>query len=152
MSFGNWADFTPENIRTYSEEKLLLAMKLSAGNIYDAWARAELERRRSLALQEATGEMHRQVTLLAQSSTRLEHLTTALVQETATSNREIVVLTGSSHHLEHLTSRLNILSWVLIILTVLAVATPIGIEVWHVKHLPEVKIFPPPPAPPPPTK
>jgi hypothetical protein len=43
-------------------------------------------------------------------------------------------LTSSSDRLEGLTRRLNRLTWVLIILTFLAVLVPIGLEIWNAYH------------------
>ena len=130
MSFGNWADFTPENIKTYSEDKLLLAQKLNQGGIYDTWAREELARRRMLALHDATKMVSDAVAVLTNSSTQLQGLTTNLVDETTKVHREVALLTDSSERLERLTMVLRNLTWVLIILAVLSGLVPVGIEIW----------------------
>ena len=134
MSFGDWRDVTPDAMKTYSEEKLHLAMRLNQGGVYDTWARVELQRRQMVSLQEATRAVHQEVTLLIESSRTLQQLTGTLVEETTHVHREVALLTSSSEKLEGLTTTLRNLTWVLIALTFLAAAVPIGIEVWKAKH------------------
>ena len=138
MSFGNWADFTPDNIRTYSEEKLYYAIKISQGTIYDTYARGELQRRQMVSLQEATITVHKEVALLSESSKLLHGLTSTLVEETTRVHREVALLTDSSEKLERLTATLKNLTWALIVLTILgfiiAGGVPIGIEIWKANH------------------
>src|SRR5438552_1404863 len=96
MSFGDWHDVTPEAMKTYSEEKLLLAMRLNQGGVYDTWARVELQRRQMLALHEATRTVHQEVVRLSDSSMTLQRLTSTLVEETTHVHREVALLTDSS--------------------------------------------------------
>lgn len=113
MSFGDWRDVNPETMKTYSEAKLLLAQKQNQGGVYDTWARAELARRRD----EKLGSL-------------LSQLTAATQQV----HEEVASLNSSSGKLENLTTTLKNLTWVLIVLTFLAAAVPIGLEVWKALH------------------
>jgi hypothetical protein len=116
MSFGDWRDVNPETMKTYSEAKLLLAMKSNQGGVYDTWARAELARRRD----EQLGDLLNQLTAATQ------HV-----------HEEVAKLGSSSGKLETLTTTLRNLTWVLIFLTFVAAAVPIGIEVWKAFHEPQ---------------
>jgi hypothetical protein len=60
-----------------------------------------------------------------------------LTAETTKVHREVALLTASSDKLELLTKRLNGLTWALIILTGLAVAEPIAIEIWKAHREPQ---------------
>jgi hypothetical protein len=144
MSFGDWKSVTPEAMKSYSEEKLHLAMQLNNGGVYDTWARAELQRRQNERLMEllhhlesAIWKVEQQVITLSKSSTALLTSTDTLVKETTNVHSEVARLTGSSTKLEKLTIRLNRLTWVLVLLTFFAVCVPIGIEVWKAYHEPE---------------
>src|SRR5574340_217276 len=81
-----------------------------------------------------TGLVKVGIEALAQSSNNLEALSAALIKETANVHREVAILANSSEKLEKLTLTLKNLTWALIFLTVLAVGTPIGIEVWKAFH------------------
>jgi hypothetical protein len=120
-AFGNWGDATPENMRTWPEEDLHAAMVQNHGGVYDAWARAEIERRHMVALQNATEQVRQEVARLTASSTTLETLTTTLKN----------------------------LTWALMFLTILAAIlsaiVPVGVEIWKAEH--EAITAPPPPAP-----
>jgi hypothetical protein len=109
MEIPDWHAITPEAMRSFSEDDLLDIMSKNPGGVYDAWAKAELERRQILSLREATQEVHEQVASLTASSTKLEGLTTTLKN----------------------------LTWALIFLTIFAVGTPIGIEIWKAFHEPQ---------------
>jgi hypothetical protein len=65
------------------------------------------------------------------------HEVAKLREVSAKMHTEVGILANSSGKLEQLTERLNHLTWVLIILTVLAIASPIGIEVWKAYHEPQ---------------
>ena len=89
MSFGDWSDFTPENIKSYSEAKLLYAMTLNKGGVYDAWAMNELQRRHFAHLSNLIGNLAeindksaQEVKRLVESSLTIEKLTKRLVQLT----------------------------------------------------------------------
>jgi Na+-transporting methylmalonyl-CoA/oxaloacetate decarboxylase gamma subunit len=94
-----------------------------------------------------TSKVHSGVESLAASSQRLESLTEALIKETGNVRQEVAILASSSEKLERLTLRLNGLTWVLIILTFLAIAVPVGVEVWksYYVEVPELRIALPPP-------
>lgn len=62
-----------------------------------------------------------------------------LVEATNHVHREVGLLADSSNKLEGLTVRLKNLTWVLIFLTFLAAAVPIGIEVWKAYHELQIK-------------
>ncbi len=49
-------------------------------------------------------------------------------------HQEVAILSSSSDRLEALTRTLKNLTWALIVLTIAAVAVPIGIEVWKAYH------------------
>jgi hypothetical protein len=68
---GNW-DFTPEDMKTFSEAKLYHVMRLNAAGAFDAWARAELARRQNESIS-------REVAILSSSSQRLETATNRLI-------------------------------------------------------------------------
>lgn len=55
-------------------------------------------------------------------------------------------LVTSSGRLEDLTKVLRNLTLALIVLTIAAAVVPVGIEVWHISHVPEVKVIALPPA------
>jgi hypothetical protein len=118
---------TPTLMRVYSEEFLNYVSEQNGGGKYDVWARAEIERRNSM---------------------RLAELVTVLNQATDKVQSEVTDLTSSSTHLEDLTKTLRNLTWVLIVLTFVAAAVPIGIEVWKARH--EAHVLPalPPTLPP----
>jgi hypothetical protein len=105
-SFGDWSQATPEYMRNWPEEDLHAAMIQNRGGVHDVWARAEIERRHMQALTNATEQVHRDVERLTASSTTLETLTRTLKN----------------------------LTWALILLTVLAAAVPIAIEIWKAHH------------------
>jgi hypothetical protein len=139
MSFGDWSCFTPETIKTYSEAKLLYAMQLNRGGVYDAWARAEIQRRQSTeistllaALETATKQVHQETVILARIS-----------ENSALEVRRLVV---SSLTIEKLTKWLVGLTVVLGILT-LVLVVDVGIKFHHEYLAP----LPPPTAPQTPT-
>jgi hypothetical protein len=70
---------------------------------------------------------------LADSSSRLEKLSEALIKETSNVHREVAILGASSTKLESLTVRLNTLTWILIFLTALALI-PVGKDLWKAYH------------------
>lgn len=123
----DWSLMTPKLMRVYSEEFLNYVSEQNGGGRYDAWARAEIERRNSM---------------------RLAELVTVLNQATDKVQSEVTDLTTSSTHLEDLTKTLRNLTWVLIVLTFIAAAVPIGIEVWRAKHVEPALPAPPPPSQP----
>jgi hypothetical protein len=70
-------------------------------------------------------------------ATRIAEGTKAIAEITKASRTELTRLVDSSDRLEGLTKTLKHLTWVLIVLTVLAVVVPIGIEIWHAYHEPQ---------------
>jgi hypothetical protein len=136
MSFGDWRDVTPEAMRTYSEEKLHLAMCLNRGGGYDEWARAELQRRRDETLGEllrvltgATHEVRSAVETLASTSRKLEGLTSELVGETGKVHTEVGLLADSSTRMETLTVALKRFTICLLVFAGLQIAIA-GIQTW----------------------
>src|SRR4051794_26329439 len=122
MSFGNWEDFTPEKIKSFSEAKLQYAIQLNQGGFRGAWAMAELARRRddriaSLinSLQDATRDVQSEVVGLRESSGKLEDPTKTLIGETGKVNREVGLLADSSTRMENLTVKLKRFTVLLII-------------------------------------
>ena len=107
LSLGNW--IKPEDMKTFSETQLYDVMKLLAGGPRDAWARAELARRRD---------------------ERISKLIESLTDVTTKVHHEVGVLSSSSDKLEKLTKRLIILTWALIGLTVIVGGGQIVVEVW----------------------
>jgi hypothetical protein len=112
-ALGDLSDATPDKMRHWPEDKLLFVMRENRGGVYDNWARSELARRQNeqlsnliMRLNDATGKVADEVRALASSSDRLEALT----------------------------KKLNFLTIVLVVLTVVAVATPIGIEIYHANN------------------
>jgi hypothetical protein len=103
---------TPETLKTFPEAKLLSVMEGNAGGSFDTWARAELARRRD---------------------ERISELITSLTDATNKVHQEVAILSSSSDRLERLTKRLNGLTWVLIVLTSIAVVVPIGL-IWNAYH------------------
>ena len=98
LSIRSWEnEASPEQMKSFSEAKLLWVRKARQATVWDVWAGAELERRRD------------------------EHLS-ELVKS----------LSSSSDRLERLTKTLRNLTWVLIVLTFLAVLVPAGLDFW--KH------------------
>jgi len=88
-TIGDWSLMTPTLMRVYSEEFWNYVSEQNGGGKYDAWARAEIARRRSVELGEliaslttATHEVHREVVLLNTSSERMERHTITLKQFT----------------------------------------------------------------------
>jgi hypothetical protein len=80
---------------------------------------------------------------------RIGDLTEKQIEATNEVRTAVDRLTISSDHLEGLTMRLNRLTWILIVLTALAVIVPVGIEIWKAKReidarLPPVVLQPPP--------
>jgi hypothetical protein len=73
--------------------------------------------------------------------------TKKLVIATRDVERGVERLATSSNTLETLTRRLNRLTWALIVLTLLAVVTPLGIEVWKAHHEPQAAPASTPPKP-----
>jgi hypothetical protein len=112
-TIGDYSELTPEKMRGYSEEYLNRVSVYNGGGQYDTWARAEIARRQSV---------------------RLAELITALNQATEKVQTEVTDLTASSTKLEDLTKTLKNLTWVLIVLTFLAAAVPIGIEFWKAQR------------------
>jgi hypothetical protein len=80
-------------MRTFSENKLLFAMKENPDGAFDTWARTELARERD---------------------ERLSDLIKSLTDATKKVHQEVAILTSSYNRLEGLTRRLNGLTWVLI--------------------------------------
>jgi hypothetical protein len=85
MNIPDWNLITPEAMRTYPEADLHFIMKQNQGGVYDAWAGAELQRRRDEALtevvhslREATHQVHQEVAILNSSSDRMERHTITL--------------------------------------------------------------------------
>ncbi len=112
---------------------------------------------------EATGEVAARLAVLNESSARLEQLSKALVQVTEQSNQQIAALietsrdsnqqikalNESSAKMETLTIALKNFTVALIILGVLSILVPIGIEIWHAireidEPLPPIVFQPPP--------
>lgn len=140
MSFGDWSSFTPENIKAYSETKLLYAMELNRGGVYETWARTELQRRQSAeinalltTLETATKQVHQEIVILAGISEN--------------SALEVRRLVASSLTIEKLTKWLVGLTVVLGILT-LVLVVDVGIKFHHEYLAP----LPPPTAPQTPTR
>jgi hypothetical protein len=88
-------------------------MRLDAGGVFGDWAKNEL----------ATRQMD-----------QLEKRIKELDDSTNKVGQEVVILSSSSARLELLSRRLKNLTWTLIVLTLLAAAVPIGIEVWKARH------------------
>ena len=90
--------------------------------------------------QQALDELHyRFITKIQTSTTNLVTtsenlglLISNMTEATRDVHREVTILTQSSRHLERLTARLKGLTWVLIILTFVAVIVPVGLEIWKV--------------------
>ena len=90
--------------------------------------------------QQALDELHyRFITRIQTSTTNLVTtsenlglLISSMTDTTRDVHREVTILTQSSRHLERLTARLKGLTWVLIILTFVAVIVPVGLEIWKV--------------------
>jgi uncharacterized membrane protein YqjE len=103
---------------------------------------------------EATGEVKDAIKALIGSSARLEQLTLAIIETSRDSNRQITALNESSTKVEALTVALKNLTLVLIVLGILGLLLPIGIEVWHAKRAIDAPIAPivvqPPQSPSPP--
>src|SRR5258708_2209538 len=76
--FGDWSTVTPEAMKSYSEEDLFAVMQLNHTGVYGDWAKAELQRRQLLSLQEATQQVHQEVAILSSSSDRMERHTITL--------------------------------------------------------------------------
>jgi hypothetical protein len=110
---ASWENASPEQMKSFTESKLLWVMRARQGTSYDLWARAELERR---------------------GDDRLAGLITSLTDATNKVHQEVAILNSSSDRLEGLTRRLNRLTWVLIILTFLAVVVPAGLDFWKAYH------------------
>jgi hypothetical protein len=98
---------------------------------------------------EATGKVHSGIETLAEYSKTLAILTEEMVKETRNVHQEVALLTDSSNRLEKLTVTLKSLTIWLIILAVLAVVVPVGIEIWRAVREEPVVLRPPsaPPAP-----
>lgn len=127
VTFEEFQPINPETLRTRTENELLFILySLPPRTEWREWLTAELA--------------HRQANRLSESLNLVE---AAVLQV----ERAVKALTMSSEHLEGLTRRLRTLTWILIVLTALALITPIGIEIWHISHIPEVKVIslPPPP-------
>jgi hypothetical protein len=119
-ALGDWSDATPDNMRTWPEDKLLFAMRENRGGVYDGWARAELTRRQNEQLGDLIGRLTQATDTVAGGVEGLKH--------------EVSVLTSSSDRLETLTKKLNCLTIILVVLTICAVIVPIGIEIYHAKY------------------
>jgi hypothetical protein len=123
-TIGDWSRITPRFMREYSEEFLNYVSEQGGGTKYDTWAREEIARRQTV---------------------RLAELITVLNQATDRVQTEVTGLTTSSTHLEDLTKTLRNLTWVLIVLTFIAAALPVGVEIWKARH---EQVISPPPEPP----
>jgi hypothetical protein len=84
-ALGDWSAVTPEAMKEYPDDKLYFIMQENRGDVYDAWARAEIQRRQNCALtevvhslHEATRQVHQEVAILNSSSNRMEHHTITL--------------------------------------------------------------------------
>ena len=64
-------------------------------------------------------------------------------KETERLTKATQTLAASSDRLEKLTKKLKNLTWVLIVLTILATGVPIGIEIWKAKEVTPAKVVEP---------
>lgn len=125
-AFGDWGDATPSNMRTWPEDKLVACMDYDGGGQYATRARAEIARRQNEQIKDLLSEV--------------SAVTDRVRGETAK-------LTSSSQKMEDLTNTLKNLTWALIVLTIAAVAVPIGIEVWKASHESHIALPASPPEP-----
>jgi hypothetical protein len=65
---------------------------------------------------------------------RLTQATDTVVGGVEGLKQEVSILTSTSDRLESLTRKLNLLTIILIVLTLFAVIIPIGIEIYHAKY------------------
>lgn len=107
-------DFQPINLQTIqtrtNDELLFMLYSLPASTEWKEWIAAELAHRQANRLSEALNDVENAILQVGLA---------------------VKDLTKSSERLENLTVRLKFLTWVLIVLTALAIITPIGIEVWR---------------------
>lgn len=124
--FGFDLSVTPESAKQATDEELLKAHTIAPLFAQQA----------AIIREELTSRRLREIGNLIET---LRHATVNV-------GTQVSNLSASSDRLEGLTKRLNTLTWVLIALTLAAVVTPIGFEIWHLSHVPEVKIIALPPA------
>ena len=117
MSFGDWSNITPETMRSYSEEKLLLAMQYNAGGARDRWAQTELSRRQSETLGRLLSSASQLIASLETATNRVHEGVAALAIISEQSKVEVKRLVVSSLTVERLTKRLVWLTVVLAVLT-----------------------------------
>ena len=103
-------EMTKDQITHVSDEELGAAIAEPQFAGAYALMKAEMERRSlqkmlaaSESLRQATATMAADVERIANSSGKLEVLSSALIAETANVHRQVVVLTASSHNIEWLT-------------------------------------------------
>ena len=113
---SDYGSITPETVRNLPNDDLLNLLDRGVERTIADWIRDELQRRHLCNIADQTKE---------------------LIAATSQVHDEVSVLAHSSERLETLTRRLNRLTWVLIILTALAVIVPIGIEAWKVSREPQ---------------
>jgi|SRR5579872_47862 len=132
LTLGNWIDTcTPQKMKRWTEEKIFFCQVMDGGGRYTKMAESELSRRRN---------------------NEVKNHIQALKEATEGVHQEVAYLLSSSKNLEALTNTLKKLTWALIALTIvgfiIGIGVPIGIESWHVNHVPEVKVIELPPPPP----
>jgi len=140
---------TKDQITHVSDEELGAAIAEPQFAGAYALMKAEMERRSlqkmlaaSESLRQATATMAADVERIANSSGKLEVLSSALIAETANVHRQVVVLTASSHNIEWLTKWLIWLTVALGLFTLALVA-----DVGNKFRLEYFSELPPPPAP-----
>jgi hypothetical protein len=105
---------TPNNLRSRTHEQLL--------HLHDVWANNQFKR---VLVEEEINQRF---------LGRIGDLTERLIAAVNQVEGAVKDLVSSSDRLERLTVRLNFLTIVLVVLTVFAVLTPLGVEIWHFYH------------------
>jgi len=148
-SFGSWYEIcTPAKMKRWTEARLFACITENGGGQFSRMAESELARRRNL-------ELKTRIESLTDATHLVVVATDDVKQATRGVQKEVAILAASSEKLETLTIKLNNLTWTLIVLTalavILAVVTPIGIEVWKAQHSetpsPQTAPAPEPPKP-----
>jgi hypothetical protein len=137
----HWGKMTDDQIRNASDEELFNQFGEYQESIQGFKIKIEIERRNlqkmlaaSENLRQATAIISADIKRLADSSARIQNLTSTLIAETGNVHSQVVVLTASSHNIEKLTKRLIGLTIVLGILT-LVLAADVALK-YVPEHLP----------------